>query len=48
MSQIAPPAPRVLIELSGSGDVQVGDTGDTIDTIYQVRVKEFPAKLSCN
>jgi hypothetical protein len=42
MVQTAPPAGRLLVELSSSCDVQVGDTGDTV---YQVRVQEFPPKL---
>jgi hypothetical protein len=36
---------RLLVELSGLCDVQVGDTGDAV---YQVMVKEFPPKLPCN
>ena len=45
MWQTAPPAGRLLVELSSSGDVQVGDTGDTV---YQVVVQEFPPQLPCN
>jgi hypothetical protein len=42
MARTAPPAGRLLVELSSSFDVQVGDTGDTV---YHVMVQEFPPKL---
>jgi len=45
MSQTAPPAGRLFIELSSSRDIQVGDTGNAV---YQVMVKDFPSKLPCN